>query len=111
MCVCVRARACVCVCVCLCVCVRVYVCACVCSQFPILYVSDRVAHNPEMISKNISMCQNSARGIHDYHHFQHGTNYKLHENPGTSGTRLNLFGNNLKILCHLICNWLYVPQL
>jgi len=35
-------------------------------------------------------------------------NYKSNENPGTPGTKLKLFKQNLKILCHPICNWLYL---
>jgi len=30
-----------------------------------------------------------------------------HENPGTPGTKLKVLRNNLKMLCHPICNWLY----
>jgi len=37
-----------------------------------------------------------------------GTNHKSHENPGTPGTKLKVFRNNLKMLCHPICNQLYI---
>jgi len=29
------------------------------------------------------------------------------KNPGTPGTKLKVFRNNLKMVCHPICNWLY----
>jgi len=36
-----------------------------------------------------------------------GSNDKSHENPGTPGTKLKVLKNNLKILCHPICNRLF----
>jgi len=46
----------------------------------------------------------------------YGTNYESHENSGAPGTKLKVFGNNPKILCHPICNWLsdllhFLPRL
>jgi len=35
-------------------------------------------------------------------------NDESHENPGTPGTKLIVFRNNLKMLCYPICNWLYM---
>ena len=35
-------------------------------------------------------------------------NDKSHENPGTPGTQLQVFRNNLEMLCHPMCDWLYV---
>ena len=32
---------------------------------------------------------------------------EFHENSGTTDTKLNVFRNNLKVLCHTICNWRY----
>jgi len=29
------------------------------------------------------------------------------KNPGTPGTKFKVFRNNLKMVCHPICNWLY----
>ena len=36
-----------------------------------------------------------------------GSNDKSHENPGTRGTKLKVFRNNLKILYHPIFNYYY----
>jgi len=36
-----------------------------------------------------------------------GTNYESHKNPGTPGTKVKDFRNNLKILCHPISKILY----
>jgi len=68
-------------------------------------IADRVAQNLEIISKTFSSHQNSAHGIYDEYQ---GINDKSHENPGTPGTKLRVCGNNLQILCHPICNWLYM---
>jgi len=62
-----------------------------------------VAQNLEIISKTFSANQNSAHGIYDEYQVIDDTS---HENPGTPGNILKVFRNNLKILCHPICNWL-----
>jgi len=69
--------------------------------------ADRVALNLEIISKTFSTNQNSAHGICDEYQV---TNDQSHENPGTPGTKSKLFRNNLKMLCHPICNWLYIKM-
>ena len=66
--------------------------------------ADRVAQHPEMVSKFFPTNQNSAHGIYDQYQV---INDKSHENPGTPGTKQKVLRNNLKILCHPICNWLY----
>ena len=68
-------------------------------------IADRVVQNLEIISKQIPTNQNSAHGIYDSHQV---INDQSHENPGTSGTHSKVFRNNLKMLCHPICNWLYL---
>jgi len=67
-------------------------------------IADRVALNLEIIFKTFSTNQNSAHFIYDW--YQVITD-KSHENAGTPGTKLKVFRNNLQILCHPICNWLY----
>jgi len=66
-------------------------------------IADRVAQNLEIISATFSANQNSAHEIHDEYQV---INDKSHENHGTPGTKLKVFRNNLKILCHRIRNWL-----
>jgi len=63
-----------------------------------------VAQHLEIISKTFPTNQNSAHGIYDEYQV---TNDESHENPGTPGTKLKDLRNNLKMLCHPICNWLY----
>jgi len=67
-------------------------------------IADRVALYLEIISTTFPTNQNSAHGIYDYYCV---IKVESHENPGTSGTKLKVFRNNLKILCHPICSWLY----
>ena len=67
-------------------------------------ITDRVALNLEIIFKTFSTNQNSAHGIYDWYQV---TNDQSHENPGTPGTKSKVFRNNLKMLCHPTCNWLY----
>ena len=71
--------------------------------FVIQPIADRVAQNLEIISRTFSTNQNSAHGIYDEYQV---IDDKSHENPGTPGNILKVFRNNLKILCHPICNWL-----
>jgi len=66
-------------------------------------IADRVAQHLEIISKTFPMNQNSARGIYDKYQV---IDHESHEIPGTPGTKLKVFRNNLKMLCHPICNWL-----
>jgi len=66
-------------------------------------IADRVALNLELYFKNLSTNQNSAHGIYDKYQI---TNDQSHEHPGTPGTQSKKIGNNLKMLCHPICNWL-----
>ena len=68
-------------------------------------IADRVALNPEIVSKTFSTNQNSAHGIYDEYQV---TNGESHKNLGTPGTKLKVFKNNLKIQCRPICNWLYI---
>jgi len=68
-------------------------------------IADRVAQNLEIISETFPTYPTSAHGIYDLYHLINGTSDKPLENPGT---RLKVFRKNLKILCHPICNWLYV---
>jgi len=76
----------------------------VCIELNTEPIADRAAKHLEIISKKNSTNQTSAHGIYDLYQV---TNDKSHENLGTSGTKLIVFRNNLKILCHPICNWLY----
>ena len=62
-----------------------------------------MAQHLEIISKTFPTNQNSAHGIYDQYQ---AINDESHENPGTPGTKLKVFRNNLKMLCHPICNWL-----
>jgi len=64
-----------------------------------------VAQHLEIISKTFPTNQKSAHRIYDLYQV---INNKSHENPGTPGTKLRVFRNNLKMLCHNIGNWLYV---
>jgi len=87
----------------------VYVYVCVSQQVTWLIIriqpiADRVAQHLEFISKTLSTNQNSAHGIYDEYHV---INAESHENPGTPGTKLKVFRNNLKTLCHPICYWLH----
>ena len=70
-------------------------------------IADKVAQHLEIISMTFSTNQNSAHGIYDQYQV---INDEFHENPGTPGTKLNVCRNNLKILCHPICNWLYINK-
>jgi len=67
-------------------------------------IAARVAQHLEIISEPFPTNQNSAHGIYDEYQVIHDA---THENPGTSGTKLKVFRNNLKMLCNPICNWLY----
>ena len=67
-------------------------------------IADRVAQNLEIISTTSSTNQNSAHEIYDEYQVIHD---KSHENPDTPSTKLKVFRNNLKILCHRIRSWLY----
>jgi len=67
-------------------------------------IADRSAQHLEIISKTIPTNQNSADGIYDWYQV---INDESHENPDTPGTKFKVFGNNLQMLCHPICNWLY----
>jgi len=66
-------------------------------------IVDWVARNLEIIFQSFSTNQNSIHGIYDKSKV---INDKSHKNPGTPGTNLKVLRNNLKILCHPICNWL-----
>ena len=68
-------------------------------------IADRVAQNLEIISETFSTYQTSAHGTYDWYHVRNGTNHKSHENPGT---KFKVFRENLKILCHPICNRLWL---
>ena len=70
-------------------------------------IADRVAQHPESMSETFPTNQNSAHGIYDEYQV---INDESHENPGTPGTKLKVFRNNLKMLCHPICKWLYVAS-
>ena len=80
----------------LCICIFVYT--------YIQPIADRVAQHLKIISKTFPTNQNSAHGIYDQYQ---AINDESRENPGTPGTKLKVFRNNLKMLCHPICNWLY----
>ena len=69
---------------------------------PIVY---RVAQHLEIVSKTFPTNQYSAHGIYDWYQV---INDESHENPGTPGTKLKVLRNNLEMLCHPICNWLYL---
>jgi len=69
----------------------------------VLPIADRVALNLEIISETFSTNQKSAHGIYDLYQV---INDKSHEYHGTTGTKLRVFGNNLKILCQPFSNWL-----
>jgi len=71
-------------------------------------ITDRVEQNLEMISKNFSTNLISAHEIYNYYHVRKFTNDKSHEIPGMPGTKLKVSRNNLQILFHPVCNWLYV---
>ena len=73
-------------------------------------IAGRVAQNLEILSKSLSTNQSSACGVYDQYHVINGKNDKSHENPGTPGTKLKVFRNNLKILCHPICNRRFVHR-
>ena len=62
-----------------------------------------MALNLEIMFKFFSKNQNSANGIYDLYQVVNDTS---HKNPGTSGTKLKVSGNNLQILCLPIRNWL-----
>ena len=68
-------------------------------------VADRVAQHLEIIPKTFQTKQNSAHGIYDYYPV---INDESHDNLGMPGTKLKDFCNILKMLCHPICNWLYI---
>jgi len=68
-------------------------------------IADRVALSLEIILKTKSTNQNSAHGIYEEYQV---INHQSHENPGAPGTKLKVFRNNVKMLCHPICNWLYI---
>ena len=70
-------------------------------------IADREAQHLEILSKTFPTNQNSAYGIYDEYQLIHD---ESHENPGTPGTKLKVFRNHLKSLCHPICNWLYNTQ-
>jgi len=66
-------------------------------------IVNRMAQHLEIISKTFPTNQNSAHGIYDEYQVM---NDESHENPGTPGTTLKVFRNNLMMLCHPFCNWL-----
>ena len=68
-------------------------------------IADRVALNLEIIFQTFSTNHHSAHGIYAEYQVIHD---QTHENPGTPGTESKVIRNNLKMLCHPICNWLYV---
>ena len=70
-------------------------------------IADRVALNLEIVFKTFPTNQNSARGIYDQYQV---INDRSPENTGTPGTKSKILRNNLKILCHSICNWLSVDN-
>ena len=70
-------------------------------------IADKEAQHLEIISKTFLTNQNSVHGIYDQYRL---INDESHENPGTPGTRLKVFRNNVKMLCHPICNWLYIQR-
>jgi len=69
-------------------------------------IADRVApwQHLENISQTFPTNQKSAHGIYDKYQV---INDESHENPGTPGTELKVFRNNIKILCRPFYNWLY----
>jgi len=62
-------------------------------------IADRVAQHLESISKTFPTKQNSARVMYDDCQVING---ESHENPGTPGTKLKVFRNNLRMLRHTI---------
>ena len=68
-------------------------------------IAERVAQNLQIISETFSTNQNSSHRIYDEYQV---INDESHENPGTPGTKLKVFRNDLQIMCHPICNWLYI---
>jgi len=66
-------------------------------------IADRVAQHLEILFKTFPTNQNSAHRIYDSYQI---LDDESHENAGTPGTELKVFRNNLKMLCHPICNWL-----
>jgi len=63
-------------------------------------IEDRVAQHLDIISKTFQTNQN-------LNFCPWALGFSISTNPGTPGTKMKAFRNNFKMLCHLICNWLY----
>jgi len=83
---------------------RIYTLYLVCIVYKVQPIADRVAQHLEIISKNFRMSTRSTRilmGLIIYYLV------RIVNPMGRILVRWNLFGNNLEILYHPICNWLY----
>ena len=83
---------------------RIYTLYLICIVHKVQPIADRVAQHLEIISKNFRMSTRRTMILMGFIIYY----LVLIVNPmGRILVRWNFVGNNLEILCHPICNWLY----
>jgi len=70
-------------------------------------IAERVAQNLEIMTQLFQRTSILPMGFTISTTWQYITDDKSHENPGTPGTELKVLRDDLKIMCHPICNQLY----